>query len=57
MLLPEIIKSSARKTPDKIALVWKQFHWNYREYLDNVEQLAKALHAHGIRHGDRVALF
>ena len=57
MLLPEIIQRSARKTPDKIALVWKELHWNYREYLDNVEQMAKALHAHGIGHGDRVALF
>ncbi|MFD0689342.1 acyl-CoA synthetase [Actinomadura fibrosa] len=45
----------ARKTPDTAALVHEERSLSYRDLLDRVSRLARALRGLGIRPGDRVA--
>ena len=47
---------SARRYPDKAALIFFGRVFNFRELRDSAERLAARLHALGVRRGDRVLL-
>jgi fatty-acyl-CoA synthase len=51
------LEASARRYPDKAALVFFDRIVTYRELLERAERVAAHLHAHGVRAGDRVLLF
>lgn len=42
--------------PDRVAFIASESEWTYRHMADESERLAWALHARGVRCGDRVAL-
>ncbi|MEY2619191.1 MAG: hypothetical protein RL522_2193 [Pseudomonadota bacterium] len=52
----ENLATSARRYPDKPALVFFDRAWTYREVLTQAERLAARLHALGVARGDRVVL-
>lgn len=51
------LEVSARRYPDKPALVFFDRSTSYRELLEQAERLAAHLHAQGVKAGDRVILF
>lgn len=57
MLLHEFLEESARKYPNKIALVQKEERWTYREIDEKANQVVHLLRNQGIQRGDRVAIF
>jgi len=57
MLLHQLFEASARKLPGKTALVCDGERHSYADIASRVDQLARLLHARGVRRGDRVALF
>lgn len=57
MLLHEFLEESARKYPDKVALVQKEERWTYRAIDEKANQVAHLLRDLGIQRGDRVAIF
>lgn len=52
----DLLARSARRTPDKTAILCGEVSWTYREFDAVVERLARGLVALGIKMGDRVAL-
>ncbi|HET9500142.1 MAG TPA: long-chain fatty acid--CoA ligase [Marmoricola sp.] len=54
--LATILAESARRTPDKLALVQGQLRSTYAELWEDARRYAGALSGHGIGPGDRVAL-
>ena len=50
------LATSARRYPDKAALIFLGRVYTYAEVMKTVEQLAARLHALGVRKGDRVVL-
>lgn len=56
----DLLEKSARRFAKKPALLWKaQGQWHrlsYREFYQNVESLATALHREGLQPGDKVAI-
>jgi fatty-acyl-CoA synthase len=50
------LETSARRYPDKDALVFFGRAVSYRELMARAERLAATLHALGVRRGDRVVL-
>ncbi len=55
--LYEFLETSARRYPDKPALIYYGTRISYRDLWDSVERLSAALHRMGVKKGDRVALF
>ena len=57
MLLQSVLENSARRTPQKIALVCRGERLSYGEIDRKANRVAALLRSQGIRRGDRVALF
>jgi long-chain acyl-CoA synthetase len=57
MLLQHFLEESARKTPQKIALIHRGERLTYDEINGKANQVAALLRSQGIRRGDRVAVF
>jgi amino acid adenylation domain-containing protein len=57
MLLHDFLIESARRTPDKVALVSEGQRWSYAELEARSDALAHFLRRRGVARGDRVALF
>lgn len=57
MLLQNFLEDSARRTPDKIALVCRGERLTYDEINRKANQAAALLRSQGVRRGDRVAIF
>jgi len=45
----------AKKTPQKIAVLTDEVAWTYEDVEERTNQLARYLHSHGVKRGDRVA--
>ncbi len=56
VLLHQMLEASARRLPDKIALVCANGRWRYADIESLATRCAAALRAHGIVPGDRVAV-
>lgn len=54
--IPEFLRSSARRFPDHVALVFLGRRVTYRQLMAEVDRVASALHGLGVRKGDRVAI-
>lgn len=52
-----VLTRSARRFPDRVALVFEDRRWTYEELETAVSRVAAALLDRGLRHGDRVAAF
>ena len=57
MQVEEFLEQSARRFPEKTALVFSAQRLNYRQIEAQSNQLAHGLIAKGVRRGDRVAVF
>jgi amino acid adenylation domain-containing protein len=57
MLLHQLFEQSARKTPDKVALVFESTRTTYAQLDRLATQLAAALQQRGVQRGDRVTTF
>jgi amino acid adenylation domain-containing protein len=57
MLLHHLFEETARRRPEKVALVCEGNRYTYAEFEARADQLARLLRARGVRRGDRVALF
>jgi len=57
MLVHEYLEASARRTPDKLALVCDGQRFTYRELDEGANRLAHGLLATGLLRGDRVAIW
>ncbi|HKW62487.1 MAG TPA: AMP-binding protein [Candidatus Acidoferrum sp.] len=57
MQVEELLELSARKTPDKTALVCGERRLTYEELEEQANRLAHALIEHGVSRGDRVAIY
>jgi fatty-acyl-CoA synthase len=47
---------TARRFPDRPAIIWRDTTWTWAMFLHRVQAAAGALAAQGVRHGDRVLL-
>jgi len=56
LVLPEFISRSARRHPDKTALVFQGESRSYAELDERTNRLANALAERGVRRGDNVAV-
>ena len=57
MQVEGFLELSARRLPDKTALVCRERRLTYREVEEQSNQLAQALLEHGVHRGDRVAIY
>lgn len=59
MTIAEIFDLTVSKFPEKEALydVRKDLRFTYREWADEVNRLAQALHVAGVKKGDRVSTY
>ena len=57
MQVEGFLELSARRSPDKTALVCRERRLTYREVEEQSNQLAQALLEHGVHRGDRVAIY
>lgn len=57
MLVHDFLTNSATRLPEKVALVCDGRRLTYRDLDQMTNRLARALAEHGIRRGDRVAIF
>src|SRR5262245_5750318 len=56
-LLPHLLVNSARKYPDRDAVVFGSERLSYRRLDEITNRLAHVLKAHGVRRGDRVGIY
>src|ERR1700750_1732024 len=54
--LAHLLLQTARRFPERPAIVWRDRTWRWSEVRMRVQAAAAALVAHGVRHGDRVLL-
>lgn len=52
-----VLRRTARRTPDRTALLFADRSWTYRELDDGVSRAAAVLRDLGVGHGDRVATY
>jgi long-chain acyl-CoA synthetase len=59
MLMHQLLRDGAARTPDKIALRWvdREIALSFADAVAAMERYAGALHALGVRNGDRVTIF
>ena len=57
MLVQDFLHASAERAPDKVALVCDGRRLTYAQIDDMANRLAQALLAHGVKRGDRVAVY
>ena len=55
LLLHDILRTTARRSPNRTAVSYRDASLTYGELLEDVERLAAVLAGRGIRRGDRVA--
>lgn len=53
----EVLEETARRLPDKVALIDEGKHFTYREVLEESSRQADKLHAHGLGKGTVVAVY
>lgn len=56
MYLTQMVHRNLQQTPDRVAIIDGPHSWTWRAFADRVARFAGALHAIGVRPGDRVAL-
>ena len=56
MLVHEILETTAKRLPQKVALIEERREMNFGEVLRQVEALSVSLAQRGVKQGDRVAL-
>ncbi len=54
--LADVLRRSAARDPDKLAIVCGDVRWTYAQFHDVCERVASGLVANGVRKGDRVAI-
>ncbi len=54
--LADLLRRSARRVPDKLALVDGDLRWTFAQFDAAVDGVAASLHARGVAQGERVAL-
>ncbi|HYZ21891.1 MAG TPA: acyl-CoA synthetase [Rhodopila sp.] len=54
--LAHLLVQTARRFPDRPAIIWRERSWTWAEFLGRVQAAAGALSAHGVGHGERVLL-
>jgi long-chain acyl-CoA synthetase len=54
--MPAVLEETARKHPDRTALIFKDAKITFREYNEAVDRFAAALQKLGVNKGDRVAI-
>lgn len=52
--LAHLLVQSARRFPDRPAIVWRDRVWTWAEFLSRIQAAAGGLAERGVRHGDRV---
>ncbi len=52
--LAHLLVQTARRFPDRPAIVWRDQTWTWADFLRRVQAAAGALTERGVRHGDRV---
>jgi long-chain acyl-CoA synthetase len=57
MLIQSFLDNSAKRLPDKVALVCGGKRYTYRQLVDRADCLAQKLHELGVGRGDRVAIY
>lgn len=57
MLVHEFLQNSARRFPDKVALVCDGERWTYAQLEERANRIAGGLVAQGVQRGDRVAVW
>ncbi|MBM1143015.1 acyl-CoA synthetase [Alcanivorax sp. ZXX171] len=54
--LSGMLRRTARRTPDRTAIICGEVSWSYRQFDDTCDRLARALLSRGIASGDKVAV-
>ena len=55
--IPAALATAAERAPDRTALVTDEVRWSFAELQEEVRRGARALHAAGVRRGDRVGVW
>jgi acyl-CoA synthetase (AMP-forming)/AMP-acid ligase II len=55
--IPAVLRAAVAEAPDREAVVTPEARLTYAQLLDRVQQFSRAALAHGIGHGDRVAMW
>jgi acyl-CoA synthetase (AMP-forming)/AMP-acid ligase II len=55
--IPAVLRAAAAATPDREAVITPDVRLTYADLLDEVRRFSRAAIAHGLNHGDRVAIW